>query len=131
MSASCVPFSAPVADVWDEGQAALSGSAWYRQQAVRTVNQAVGRVIRHRYDYGAVLLCDERFGHSTLLGTLPTWLRPFVSVFRQFGEAQGSLVRFFKRAATLPQLKVRLAFVHPAQVPLLTRWVAHVYVCAA
>lgn len=74
---------------------------------MRTVNQAVGRVIRHRYDYGAVILCDERFGHSTLLSTLPTWVRPFVSVFRQFGEAQGSLVRFFKRAASLPQLKAR------------------------
>jgi hypothetical protein len=34
----------------------------YVQQAVRAVNQAMGRVIRHRWDYGAVLLADERFG---------------------------------------------------------------------
>lgn len=39
----------------------ISGEAWYMQQAARSVNQAVGRVIRHRYDYGAILLCDERF----------------------------------------------------------------------
>jgi regulator of telomere elongation helicase 1 len=31
------------------------------QQALRAVNQAMGRVIRHRWDYGAVLLADERF----------------------------------------------------------------------
>jgi len=38
----------------------LGGQEWYRQQASRAVNQAVGRVIRHRKDYGAILLCDER-----------------------------------------------------------------------
>lgn len=40
----------------------LSGHDWYRQQASRTVNQAIGRVIRHRHDYGAVFLCDHRCG---------------------------------------------------------------------
>ena len=40
---------------------ALTGEAWYVQQASRAVNQAMGRVIRHRHDYGAIILCDERF----------------------------------------------------------------------
>lgn len=39
----------------------LSGEDWYNQQASRAVNQAVGRVIRHRHDYGAIIFCDERF----------------------------------------------------------------------
>lgn len=38
----------------------LGGQEWYKQQASRAVNQAVGRVIRHRHDYGAIILCDER-----------------------------------------------------------------------
>nr|KAF6330923.1 regulator of telomere elongation helicase 1 [Myotis myotis] len=40
----------------------LSGQDWYRQQASRAVNQAIGRVIRHRHDYGAIFLCDHRGG---------------------------------------------------------------------
>lgn len=39
----------------------LTGEEWYVQQASRAVNQAIGRVIRHRHDYGAIILCDERF----------------------------------------------------------------------
>lgn len=39
----------------------LTGEGWYNQQASRAVNQAVGRVIRHRHDYGAIIFCDERF----------------------------------------------------------------------
>lgn len=38
----------------------LSGHQWYNQQASRAVNQAIGRVIRHRQDYGAIFLCDDR-----------------------------------------------------------------------
>lgn len=38
----------------------LTGEDWYNQQALRAVNQAVGRVIRHRHDYGAIIFCDER-----------------------------------------------------------------------
>jgi regulator of telomere elongation helicase 1 len=52
----------------------LSGEQWYVQQASRAVNQAMGRVIRHRHDYGAIILCDERFKvrfHVNLYHTHP------------------------------------------------------------
>lgn len=38
----------------------MTGEEWYSQQASRAINQAVGRVIRHRHDYGAIIFCDER-----------------------------------------------------------------------
>ena len=43
------------------GVKGLSGNNWYSQQAARAVNQAIGRVIRHRNDFGAIFLCDERY----------------------------------------------------------------------
>lgn len=44
----------------------MTGEEWYSQQASRAVNQAVGRVIRHRHDYGAIIFCDERFSYREL-----------------------------------------------------------------
>ena len=59
----------------------LTGNEWYTQQASRAVNQAVGRVIRHRLDYGAIILCDERFGFSQNRNQLSSWLRPHTQVY--------------------------------------------------
>ena len=77
----------------------LTGNEWYKQQASRAVNQAVGRVIRHRNDYGAIILCDERFGHVQNRNQLSSWLRPHTKVHRKFGEVSLGLTRFFKHAA--------------------------------
>jgi len=74
----------------------LSGSEWYQQQASRAVNQAIGRVIRHRKDYGAIILCDERFSQRTTQNHLSAWLRPEIKVFNAFGETLVSLKTFFK-----------------------------------
>lgn len=66
------------------------------QQGLRAVNQAMGRVIRHRWDYGAVLLADERFGQAQNQRNLSRWLREHVAVHSSFGGAIGSLTKFFK-----------------------------------
>jgi Rad3-related DNA helicase len=39
----------------------ISGQKWYNLEATRTINQAIGRVIRHKNDYGTIILADERF----------------------------------------------------------------------
>ncbi|ETV99553.1 hypothetical protein H310_08213 [Aphanomyces invadans] len=75
----------------------LSGNQWYVQQASRAVNQAVGRVIRHRHDYGAIILLDERFAYGQQKGSLSKWLQPHVHVVSSYGEAHGGLTGFFRR----------------------------------
>ncbi|GBG29891.1 Regulator of telomere elongation helicase 1 [Hondaea fermentalgiana] len=74
----------------------LSGQDWYGQQAYRAVNQAIGRVIRHRNDYGAILLCDERFGYESTRRSISMWLRNKVQVAESFDGVNKELVDFFK-----------------------------------
>nr|XP_021528107.1 regulator of telomere elongation helicase 1 [Aotus nancymaae] len=81
----------------------LSGQEWYRQQASRAVNQAIGRVIRHRQDYGAVFLCDHRFAFADARAQLPSWVRPHVRVYDNFGHVIRDVVQFFRVAErTMP-----------------------------
>jgi regulator of telomere elongation helicase 1 len=43
----------------------ISGREWYSQQASRSVNQAIGRVIRHAQDFGAITLVDSRYAYQS------------------------------------------------------------------
>uniref|UniRef100_A0A4W3IMT6 Regulator of telomere elongation helicase 1 n=1 Tax=Callorhinchus milii TaxID=7868 RepID=A0A4W3IMT6_CALMI len=76
----------------------LSGQQWYRQQASRAVNQAIGRVIRHRDDYGAIFLCDHRFMGTEVRSQLPSWVRPHVKVYENFGHVIRDAAQFFRVA---------------------------------
>ncbi|KAM8774836.1 regulator of telomere elongation helicase 1 [Rhynchonycteris naso] len=81
----------------------LSGQDWYRQQASRAVNQAIGRVIRHRYDYGVIFLCDHRFAGADARAQLPSWVRPHVRVYDHFGHVIRDVAQFFRVAQkTMP-----------------------------
>lgn len=76
----------------------ISGSEWYNIQALRAVNQAVGRAIRHKYDYGAIILCDERFQSKQLQQQISKWIRPNLGVCPSFHRAENSLGSFFTNA---------------------------------
>uniref|UniRef100_A0A8D2KR29 Regulator of telomere elongation helicase 1 n=1 Tax=Varanus komodoensis TaxID=61221 RepID=A0A8D2KR29_VARKO len=74
----------------------LSGNNWYRQQASRAVNQAIGRVIRHRLDYGAIFLCDHRFVSTDLRAQLSSWVQPYIKVYEKFGHVIREVSHFFR-----------------------------------
>ncbi|KAJ7524999.1 hypothetical protein O6H91_17G031600 [Diphasiastrum complanatum] len=74
----------------------LTGEEWYVQQAARAVNQAVGRIIRHKADYGAIILCDERYAQSSAQSQMSLWLRPHIKCYSKFGDATFTLTRFFR-----------------------------------
>ena len=76
----------------------LNGQIWYSQQAFRAVNQAVGRVIRHKDDYGAVILCDERFSFDASIKQMPSWLKSYVKKLNNYEGAVDDLKSFFKVA---------------------------------
>ena len=55
-------------------------------------------MIRHKYDYGAVLLLDTRFNNDGTTINLSKWLRPHVRKDEGFGKCITGLARFFKNA---------------------------------
>ncbi|XP_070573083.1 Fanconi anemia group J protein homolog isoform X2 [Ptychodera flava] len=76
----------------------LSGSDWYEIQAYRALNQALGRCIRHRQDWGALILVDERFGKNPgrYIKGLSKWVRQQVKHYYRFSDANASLDLFAK-----------------------------------
>ena len=85
--------------------ASPSGAEWYMVEATVAVNQAVGRAIRHRNDYGVVLLCDERFQGSGVRKNISKWLRPQLKVWKEFDGLPNTIEQFFKYVMSLPCAK--------------------------
>jgi chromosome transmission fidelity protein 1 len=66
---------------------------------MRAVAQAVGRAIRHRGDYAAVLLVDGRYEGERVRGKLPGWMRGSVRAGCSMAEVQSGLREFFRAKA--------------------------------
>jgi len=81
----------------DEGLPLTSGTRWYNQAAFRAANQAVGRVLRHKDDFGAILMLDHRFEGSN--AQLSKWLRPMFRAFERSDDVLTQLSAFFTRNA--------------------------------
>ncbi|KNE62267.1 DNA repair helicase (rad3) [Allomyces macrogynus ATCC 38327] len=84
-----------------KGLNSLDGREWYQQQASRAVNQAIGRVVRHRHDYGAILLMDERFANAHVRQQLSRWVRPHLRLFNSFADLPNVLTNFFRNNAAM------------------------------
>lgn len=92
----------------DDINGMTNGDTWYGLEASRAVNQAIGRVIRHRNDYGAILLLDCRFAKHK---GWPGWLRQHVRAPKHYNFTNASasrnddftkeIVRFFRQNETV------------------------------
>uniref|UniRef100_UPI00398ED2FE Fanconi anemia group J protein isoform X2 n=1 Tax=Pristiophorus japonicus TaxID=55135 RepID=UPI00398ED2FE len=88
----------------------LPGSQWYEIQAFRALNQALGRCIRHKNDWGALILVDDRFRSNTkkYITGLSKWIRRQVQHHPNFNCALDSLCVFSnahqKGAGHLPKI---------------------------
>ena len=74
----------------------ISGSQWYDQQAFKAVNQAIGRVIRHIHDYGAILLFDSRYEISRNKDQISDWLQDQIQTPSSFSQSTQNLSEFYK-----------------------------------
>ena len=59
---------------YDSAQGAGAGREYYTNLCMKAVNQSVGRAIRHRNDYAAIVLADSRFAKAAVKERLPKWI---------------------------------------------------------
>lgn len=78
----------------------LSGDHWYRMVAHRSINQAIGRVIRHKNDYGSIFLVDQRLSYSSSIDLISPWIRNSIEIKEQHLLAIKQLNEFFKDKKT-------------------------------
>ncbi|KAI3465455.1 hypothetical protein Pfo_022118 [Paulownia fortunei] len=83
-------------DTYELSKNLLSGNEWYCQQAFRALNQATGRCIRHRFDYGAIIFLDERFHKDRNRACISKWLRKSIRLYSCFEESLDGLKSFFR-----------------------------------
>ena len=73
--------------------------AFYENACMRAVNQSIGRVIRHKGDYAAIVMLDRRYNTPRIQEKLPGWIRKGLVKIEggaTFGAAMSSLQRFFE-----------------------------------
>ena len=86
----------------------LSGSEWYNQNAIKCVNQALGRVIRHSNDYGCMLLIDSRYQQSNNRYLISKWIRDVCIIYNDKNNENliSDVKNFFKEAKDFTDKKI-------------------------
>ncbi|KAI0688447.1 DNA repair helicase [Cytidiella melzeri] len=73
-----------------------AGTELYENMCMNAVNQSIGRAIRHRGDWAALILVDARYASARIRGKLPKWIGKDMTVAETFGEAVKGLGRFYR-----------------------------------
>lgn len=74
----------------------ISGAHWYQQTSIRAVNQAIGRVIRHRWDFGTIILVDARYLIPENLNSISGWLRERISKYQDPSQFISDIGSFYQ-----------------------------------
>lgn len=76
-----------------------AGREHYENSCMRAVNQSIGRAIRHKGDYAAIVMVDARFKGERVRGKLPGWIMEGMvegAGEKKFGELMSGLGGFFR-----------------------------------
>ena len=91
----------PLASANNLSSKPMSGNEWYAISAHRAVNQSVGRAIRHKDDYGLILLMDERFTSPSSVEHLSKWMQPFYRPMENTKKLLTEVEEFFRLNAKI------------------------------
>ncbi|CAF2940175.1 unnamed protein product [Rotaria sp. Silwood2] len=76
----------------------MNGSDWYDSQGYRALNQALGRCIRHKNDWGALIIVEERIVNNMsdkhFNNKISLWIKQRLSISRQYDDTMNDLEKF-------------------------------------
>ncbi|KAI0333315.1 DNA repair helicase [Cubamyces sp. BRFM 1775] len=73
-----------------------AGTELYENMCMNAVNQSIGRAIRHRGDWAALILVDGRYASGRIRKKLPKWIESGTTVAESFGQAMKELGQFYR-----------------------------------
>lgn len=74
------------------------GQKYYENLCIRGINQSIGRAIRHKNDYAAIILMDKRYSSKiNIREGLPGWICRSLKDSARFDVALADLKAFFKQ----------------------------------
>ncbi|KAJ4383316.1 ATP-dependent DNA helicase chl1 [Didymella sp. IMI 355093] len=77
------------------GDGKAAARDYYENACMRAVNQCVGRAIRHKGDYAAIMMLDKRYGGERIQNKLPKWIRSSLTAKTSLKEMERTLGKFF------------------------------------
>ncbi|CAF3484690.1 unnamed protein product [Rotaria sordida] len=76
----------------------MNGSDWYDSQGYRALNQALGRCIRHKNDWGALFIVEERIvnnmNNKNFNNKISLWIKQRLSISRKYDDTMNALEKF-------------------------------------
>ncbi|KAF8537100.1 putative DNA helicase [Trichophaea hybrida] len=72
-----------------------AGREFYENACMRAVNQSIGRAIRHRGDFAAIILIDKRYSSKRIRDKLPGWIKVGL-VNTDVSKGEGRFAEFMK-----------------------------------
>ncbi|KAF8272016.1 DNA repair helicase [Lactarius quietus] len=72
-----------------------AGKELYENMCMNSVNQSIGRAIRHKNDWSMLVLVDVRYQSEKIHNKLPGWIGKSLVITQSFGQAVKTASQFF------------------------------------
>ncbi|KRY21034.1 putative ATP-dependent RNA helicase DDX11, partial [Trichinella patagoniensis] len=83
--------------VSNKNSAINAGREFYENICFKAVNQSIGRAIRHKDDYSAIIFLDSRYRNRKLWSKFSSWIRHLIIEADSFSTASNSLKKFYSQ----------------------------------
>ncbi|KRY01570.1 putative ATP-dependent RNA helicase DDX11, partial [Trichinella pseudospiralis] len=81
----------------NKNAAVNAGREFYENICFKAVNQSIGRAIRHKDDYSAIIFLDSRYRNRKLWSKFSSWIRHLIVEADSFSTACNSLKKFYSQ----------------------------------